>query len=418
LVRRLFSRPAVAVGCLLALAAAAPAAAQEAAPTLDEVLARYYQAKGGLAAWDAIESVEIRGTYTSFSEDAPFVLRKRRPASYRWETSMLENEVVEATDGETAWTTFPLGGLGWPVEMTPPELTGILGEAEFDSPLVHWREKGHTVDLAGRDDLDGQDVWRLEVTRRDGARETWLLDASTYLEAGRIAPTTDWGAPQEMKVWYSDFRPVAGVMFPHQVEAEFFIRHRVMAVDSIQTGVAFDDALFEMPLPEGMAKLAPLAGEWTVTVASRPHPRAPWTEEEGTSTIVPVLDGRMLEEHLVYPVVGRPIEAVRLHSWDRFHDRYRLAHGDDVSTHLNVFEGSFDEAGKLVVTNLETGTEWTGYEQTLHGRWSFSEIGPDGFVVELEESGDAGETWDTTAKLTYRRAGTPPPEASAATPAG
>lgn len=410
--RRLSGVSALVLGAAAALSAAAAEPGPD--PTLDQVIDRHVEALGGRAALDAIEAVVLRGTYTSFSEETPFTLYRRRPASYRFETTMLGDDIVEATDGETAWSVFPPGGIEWALTMTPPEVTAIAGEAELFGPLVGWRDKGHRVELAGRDDLDGVPVWRLEVERADGARETWLLDAETYLPAGRIAPTVDFGRGVEGTTWYSDFRPVGGVMFPHRVESEFFIRHRVTEVASIEVDPELDPALFTMPLEPEMARLAPLAGEWRVKVESRPSPRAPWTEAEGEATFTPLLGGRLLEERLVYPVLDRPITAVRLHSWDRFRGRYRLAHADDLATHLNLFEGGFDDGGRLALDNLATGTSWEGFEETLHHRWTLFDLGAEGMTAELEESTDAGESWELRARLTYRRPGAPEETADAA----
>jgi hypothetical protein len=56
--------------------------------TVDEIVARYEAARGGRERWRALRSIEMEGTFTSFSEDAPFTLRRKRPNLYRFDSRM------------------------------------------------------------------------------------------------------------------------------------------------------------------------------------------------------------------------------------------------------------------------------------------------------------------------------------------
>jgi hypothetical protein len=274
---------------------------------------------------------------------------------------------------------------------------------------VRWREKGHRLELAGREAVDGVDCWKLELTRADGPEETWYLDAATFLEAVRVAPVTDFGEPHTQRIYFSDFREVAGVKLPFRIESEYFIRYQIADVEKVEANAPVDPALFALPRAPELLRLAPLAGTWAVTSESQAFPGAPWRGAPGRATITPVLDGQMLEERLTYPVVGRPIEAVRLWSWDRFHAVFRLAHGDAYTTHLAVFEGPAPAPGagddRLVLSNLGTDSAWKVYDETAHGRWILHGVSAAGFKADYEESTDGGETWTPLVKLTYEKEG-------------
>jgi hypothetical protein len=70
-------------------------------------------------------------------------------------------------------------------------------------------------------------------------------------------------------------------------------------------------------------------------------------------------------------------------------------------TQLNVQEGNFDDAGRLVVSNVDTGTSWSGFGMTFHSRVSVFDVGDGGFKVEHETSTDGGQNWFLNAKATY-----------------
>ncbi len=397
------------IAAALLLAAAAPALAQDAAPaaaaapTLDEIVARHREAKGG-DALAGLTAIRATGTHYIFSEPAPFTLWRERPNRVRLDTAMLGTPVVESWDGVSGWALQPPAGTEWPLPMIDSETAAAQAMADFDTPIVDWREKGHTVTLAGRDDLDGIDVWRLEVARAEGFAETWFIDAGTWLEAGKIGPAHDFGQAAEARTWFDDFRPVAGVMIPHVVESEYFIRHRRLEIEAVEANPELPPGHFSMPPLPGMEKLAAMAGDWQVKVEFKPHPRAPWQDGGATeAALTPRLDGVALDETITTALFGRTVRTVRTWSWDRFAGRYRIASLDDFTSHLNVFEGDWGEDGRLVAGNAATGTRTVVAGEPVGERLVLHSLTPDGFTVEHESTPDGGETWNADVRLTYTR---------------
>ena len=96
-------------------------------------------------------------------------------------------------------------------------------------------------------------------------------------------------------------------------------------------------------------------------------------------------------------------EVLRNFSYDKYNERYRITQIDSRRNQIDVQEGVFDDDGKLVVSNLETGTSWSGFGMTFHGRMSLFDITADGFKVEYETSTDGGENWFLNGKATYTR---------------
>jgi hypothetical protein len=323
--------------------------------------------------------------------------------------------VIESYDGERGWAQQPPAGTEWPLPMIDSVRAAIQAMADFDTPLVGWRDKGHTVTLAGREDFDGIDAWRLGVERAEGFAETWFVDAESYLEAGKIGPAHDFGQPAEARTWFDDFRPVAGVMVPHVIESEYFIRHRRLVIEEVEANPELPEGIFAMPPLAGMEKLAAMAGDWQVQVEFKPHPRAPW-QDGGTTeaTIAPRLDGAALDETIATTLFGRTVRTGRTWTWDRFADRYRIASLDDFTSHLNVFEGTWDEDGRLAAGNAETGTRTVVGGEPVTERLVLHSLSADGFVLEHETTPDGGETWNADLRLTYIRAGTGAGETAAA----
>ncbi|MEM7052591.1 MAG: DUF1579 family protein [Acidobacteriota bacterium] len=393
----------LALSALLAALVALPAVAQPAAMTADEIIAKHIAAKGGEAALAGLEGLLLEGTYTAFSEPNSFKLWRQRPSSLRFEYSMMEAPVIDAFDGQGAWNHNPLSGVDWPIASTPPDLAAVRAIADFDTPLIGYQAKGHRIKDLQREDLDGQDTWRFDLEMAYGGEETWFLDAATFLEAGALLPMVDFGRPHRGRAYFSDFRPVGGVQIAHLVEAEFFIRHRLLEVATAVANPEIPNGAFNLPRPEEMLALADLTGDWQVEVETRPYPGADWQKAETTSAIRSRLDGGLLEEAIVLQLDGRAYSGVRSLSWDRFRERYSLSVIDNQSGHLNLQVGSRDEEDKIVLDDLATESA-IGTERPTYSRTTYYEVTPDSFKVDLATSNDAGENWFHHVRLTYRRA--------------
>jgi hypothetical protein len=217
---------------------------------------------------------------------------------------------------------------------------------------------------------------------------------------GRVSPGSDWLGAVEKRTYYDDFREVDGVMVPYFTEAEWYTRNRVMEIDEVVTNVEIDDAVFRMPAPPGMQPLQPLIGTWNVSVSQRQSPEGAWQDSERQATIEGLMRGGILEESFT---TDSGVEVLRTISYDRFNESYRVTQIDSRRNQLNVQEGQLGDDGKLIVSNVETGTSFTSQGTTIHGRVSFLEITDDGFQVEYETSVDGGENWFVNAKAIYTR---------------
>lgn len=371
-----------------------PAAAQ----SVDDVISKHVDARGGRAAWDAVETLKVSGNFTSFSLVSPFTLHRKRDDRFHMDAIWNDKPVITGYDGELAWWEH-----GWYQEgalpVTGQDLYVVLGDVHFATPLFDYKERGYSAELLGPNELEGIPAIGIKLTRPDEQEETWYLDPKSFLEIGRTSPGSDFGNPMVQRTFYDEFKKVEGLVIPHVVEAQWYTRDRVMHVDSVEINVKIDDALFRMPSRLGMDKLRSLEGSWDVTIEQQGRGGA-WNESKRTSTIGSDLHGGILEERYLN---GAGSEVVRTLSYDRNHERYVLTQMDDASTALDIQLGVFDDEGRLTVSNEKSGTASDSGGGTAYSRLSFFEIEQDGFRVEWSNSRDEGESWTVNAKAVYTR---------------
>ncbi len=385
-----------AVALLLAAAASAASAASS---TLEQVIAKHVEARGGAERWKAIESLEIKGSMTQLSQTGPFTLWLGRNDRYLLESQQHGQTLTLGYDGTTAWRGNR-GDPGAAQRIGGVERAMIVRDADFPTPFFDYKARGYELRHLGQRDLDGEPALAIEVKRPDGYAETWYLDPATFLDIARDSPGSYFGEVVPMRTFHDDFRTVAGVKMPFRIESQWHVQERVLSVDSIEVDVAIDQARFSPPRPAGMDPLLPLAGEWRVVASTSQHPGAPWRDSERTSTIEKLLGGALLEERYT-TATGQ--EVVRSYTYDRFRQEYRITEISDASNYLDVQEGTFDGQGRLVVSNVETGTQVEGQGQKVHVRLTLADISESGFRVEKEISTDGGASWTLAAKSSYTR---------------
>jgi len=233
---------------LTLLAAAAATTAQ----SVDDVVSRYLEARGGLARLRSVQSLRLSGRMHLADIEAPFVLELKRPARMRTEFTVNGQKGVQAYDGRTAWSVSPLPGE--PARrMEPEEAREARVQADVDlSPLVDSEAKGYTVRLQGREALSGGETWKLLVTGGGGPDRTLYLDTRTHFVVRAEEKRDLDGETVDFVTEFGDYRTVDGLVYPHRIDVAPKGRpeeRQRLEIESVEVNPPLDDARFSMPAP-------------------------------------------------------------------------------------------------------------------------------------------------------------------------
>ena len=235
---------AIALAFLACAAFSIPVSAQ----TVDELIKKNIDARGGLEKLKAIKTMRLTGTFHTEGMNIPLVIQIKRPGSVRGDALFQGMALVRAYDGETAWQINPLDGFKEAEPMTGYDTKEMIYIGDLDGPLVDYKAKGNTVELAGKEELEATPVFKLKVTLKDGEVKYLYLDAHNYLELKETWKRREDGKATDVDTVYSDYKAVAGVMIAHSWETR--VNGEVddqTSLEKIEVNIPVDDSIFKLP---------------------------------------------------------------------------------------------------------------------------------------------------------------------------
>lgn len=246
----MFPKPLLRMIVLAALIAAPGLPAATGAATLDEIIARHVESRGGLEALEAVATARLTGTVSSGGVSNPITIEYKRPGKIRIEVESQGVTAVQAFDGEVGWAVFPAVGIRLPTELTGEPLRQLQDRADvIEGPLVGYAEKGHALELLGEEDVDGRPAYKLRLKRRSGSEMTVYLDAETCLEVKQVTESTVKGATLAVTVFLEDYEQVGGLTRAQKVRAvsKGGFLNQELDVEKTELNVDIDDARFVPP---------------------------------------------------------------------------------------------------------------------------------------------------------------------------
>ena len=221
--------------------------------TVDEVIERNTQAMGGRATLESIHSIEFNLHIHDPGFEVDGIYRAARPGRMRIDVAAEGKHVfTEAFDGQRGWQW---SGKGDPVAASPKATAALRHGVELPGKLFglhELRQRGHRIDLTGREKVDGIDYFVLRLTLSDGYETSLYVDPKTWLITRRrdvrplhvdIDPT-----PTTIETRFSDLRKIGGVVFPFSSTDTDLKTGKILeqtSVREIKLNPDFDQTIFD-----------------------------------------------------------------------------------------------------------------------------------------------------------------------------
>lgn len=222
------------------------------AMTVDEVVEKHIEARGGLEKIHSVSTMKVTGKFLSGGMEIPFVATWKRPNLLHIEMNVQGAQFVKAHDGQMVWIINPFSGSSAPQKESEFEQKTFPVHADMDGFLVDWKDKGYSVESLGMDDVEGTEVHHLRVDTHQEVKVDLYLDTEYFLIIKMTYVATEDEKEWEVDMFYSDFKEIDGVVLPHlyDVRAGGQTTEQYL-FEMYEFGVEVDDAIFAMPAVEG-----------------------------------------------------------------------------------------------------------------------------------------------------------------------
>jgi hypothetical protein len=216
----------------------------------DEIVNKYITAIGGLDKIQTIKTIKLTGKVTANGMDIPFSEICKRPQMVLMESTIQGMTMKQAYDGTQGWMINPFMGKKDPDVMSKDAEKAIKRNADFEGQLINYKDKGSKIELIGKEDLEGSQVYNIKLTDKDNDLTNFYIDADSYLlvkQNDKIKVDTKEITAESI---LSNYKQVNGVLFPYSIESKSPdnpMGNAKIVVDSIEVNMTVDDSIFKIP---------------------------------------------------------------------------------------------------------------------------------------------------------------------------
>jgi len=213
--------------------------------TADEVIDKHYEAIGGKDNWRKVTSMKMEATVSTQGMDIPIAIYQVHNKAMKQEINVMNmvGYVIITTEG--GWNFLPFMGQTAPEPMTADDLEVAKEALDIQGELLDYKDKGHSVELLGKEDVDGTECHKLKLTRKSGRATTYLIDTKTSYIVRAISKVKANGQGVEQTQNFSNSQKQAfGIVVPLSMENSGL--PAPLVVGKVEVNPTIDKSVFEV----------------------------------------------------------------------------------------------------------------------------------------------------------------------------
>lgn len=174
--------------------------------TIDDIIDQYTEAFGGADKIRSMQSLKTVGITRTQGQNIPTTTWSLHNKGMRMEMLIQGKSNITNVTTSGGWTLFPIQRQRRPVDADQQTAKEGAEELDLTGDLFEFREKGHQAELLGKETKNGQDVYKIRLTRKSGTIVMFFIDANTFLPSQRIVNKNISGKTVEMVETFGNYR--------------------------------------------------------------------------------------------------------------------------------------------------------------------------------------------------------------------
>ena len=220
------------------------------AQNADEIINKHLNAIGGVEKLKSVSSVKIDMKMKAQMFEFPVMSMVTKEGSSKTETTFqgMKMEQVYDAKNKTGWFVNPMMGDKTAQKMNEEQLQDMQDENKIESPLLDYKRKGHTVEYLGKDDVDGEEVYLLMLTKKNGNVIYYYIDTQNYMIWKEKSKVKLKEKEYEGETYFYNYNVVDGITtaFTTEVYSNGKVAMQTN-IEKIEYNKEIDPATFKMP---------------------------------------------------------------------------------------------------------------------------------------------------------------------------
>lgn len=217
------------------------------AQTADEIIQKHAATMGGLDAMNKISSFKYSGTLTLQGMDLPMTTQAIYGKAVRIEVDVMGQQVIQVYNNGTGWTINPFNGSSEATDLTGQSLLDVKGQASLASNLIDYKNRGHQLELAGQENVNGITCFKLKLTNKDdNSIAFYFINSTDHTLIKTTMQREIQGQQMDAETIYSDLKDIGGVKF-YMTRVQSFNGepYSELHIDKVELNVPVDEAIFK-----------------------------------------------------------------------------------------------------------------------------------------------------------------------------
>ena len=242
---------------LLFMALIVFATAQIKAQTADEIISTYFENIGGAENFEKLQGLKFIMSINQQGMEIPIEMVQLKNGKQMTVITFQGKEIKQGVfNGETLWST---NFMTQTAEKSDQETTDNLKLSmnDFPDPFLNYKEKGYTVELIGKETIDGTEAYKIKLVKEpvtvDGIKEDditfYYFDVDNFVpivSESEIKSGQMKGQISQAK--FSDYQEVEGLYFPFSITQGLKDQGgQTITIEKVELNPTVDDSAFEFP---------------------------------------------------------------------------------------------------------------------------------------------------------------------------
>lgn len=215
------------------------------AQTLDQVLEKHYKATGQEKIAE-VKTFYVKAKMSMMGMEMPMTIQMKKPDKFKIEMDVMGQKILQGFDGESGWMKNPMVGAGV-TDLKGADLKQAMNQADLEGELYNYAKKGHSAELIGKVNLDGNEAYRVKLTNADESVKDYYIDGNTYLITKVKAKVETMGQTIDIETKILDYKDIDGVKIGSKMEVSSPMGTQTMVMEEIKLNENMDDSIFARP---------------------------------------------------------------------------------------------------------------------------------------------------------------------------